>query len=275
MDIRYQEFSPGTALQPYVDCYWAMQFNGPVAQLSPDQHCLPLGMLEMIFHLNDDRYEALIDGTRYELPSSFVAGMYDAPVSWKAVGGSRLFGIRIKPECLLELFRIPVSVMFGEFTDMHSFFGNSARTLTEQMRNAPGTGARIQAAEAFLLRHLRDRQSERNYVTEATRLIRQTAGNISLDDLSGQLYISPRQLQRTFKASIGTSPKTYMRIVRFASAYDYVQNERASLNWASLSYHFGYSDQAHLIRDFKQFAGKAPTGVVHAGQTFYQMTGRV
>jgi AraC-like DNA-binding protein len=61
-----------------------------------------------------------------------------------------------------------------------------------------------------------------------------------------------------------------MRIIRFANAYDYVQNEKASLNWANLSYHFGYSDQAHFIRDFKQFAGKAPTVMVDEGQSFYQ-----
>lgn len=270
MDISYQEFSPSAALKPYVDCYWAMRFGGTTADVSPEQHCLPLGTMEVIFHLNDDHYEAKIGDAIHKLPTAFVAGMYQIPVSWKAVGGSRLFGIRIKPECLIELFRIPASVIFNEFTDMQSFFGNGVTPFTEQMREAEDTGARIRLTEAYLLSHLRDRQSERNYVLEAARIIRQTGGNISLDDLSSQLYVSPRQLQRSFKDTIGTSPKTYMRIARFASAYDYVQNERESLNWAGLSYHFGYSDQAHFIRDFKQFTGKAPTLMIHESRSFYQ-----
>ncbi len=270
MDISYQEFSPGPFLKPYVDCYWSMAFSGTALELSPDQHCLPLGTMDIIFHLNDDHYECDIAGRKYTLPSSFVAGMYEVPVSWKAVGGSRLFGIRITAESLLELFRVPASVLFNDFTEISSFLGKGANEFTAQIREAAGTGERIRIAEAFLLGYLRDRQHERNYVLEATRLIRQSAGNISLDELSGQLYVSTRQLQRSFKDTIGTSPKTYMRIIRFATAYDYVQQQRDSLNWANLSYHFGYSDQAHFIRDFKQFCGKAPTIMSDEGQSFYQ-----
>lgn len=270
MEVNYQEFSPSEALKPYVDCYWAMSFGGMSTDVSPDQHCLPLGLMEMVFHLNDDPYQVSIEGKKDLLPASFIAGMYEVPVSWNAVGGSRSFGIRIKPECMLELFGVPVSVVFQEYTELQNFFGNGAKELTEQMRNAPDTGSRIRLAESFILKYMRDRQRERNYVMEATRLIRQSVGNISLEDLSDQLYISPRQLQRSFKNHIGTSPKTFMRIIRFASAYDYVQKQEESLNWANLSYHFGYSDQAHFIRDFKQFTGRAPTIMIDERRQFYQ-----
>ena len=275
MNIRYQEYSPGAALQPYVDSYWSMHFDGPAGIEAPEQRCLPLGMLELIFHLDDKYYEATIDGRNHILPPSFIAGMYPIPVSWKTESGARLFGIRIKPECLMELFRVPVSALFGEFTDMESFFGKDINRLSDSMQAAADVGSRIRLAESFLLEHLRHRQSERNYVLEATRLIRQSKGNISLDDLSDRIFISPRQLQRSFKDNMGTSPKTYMRIIRFRNAYHHVQHEKEDLNWARVSYHFGYSDQAHFIRDFKQFTGKAPSFVVNEQSSFYQLTSQL
>ena len=269
-DVSYREFSPGDALKPYVECYWTADFNGTAADVTPEQECLPLGLMELIFTLNEDPFEVTIGGKRDILPASFIAGLYDVPASWKGAGNSRIFGIRIKPECLLELFGIPVSVVFQEYTDTRHFFGKIADELTDRMRQATSTGDRIMLAEDFLLQYLRDRQHGRNYIVEATRIIRQSAGNISLEELSGQLYISPRQLQRRFKDSIGTSPKTFMRIIRFAHAYGYVQRQQGAPNWASLSYHFGYSDQAHFIRDFKQFSGKLPSLVVDEQQLYYQ-----
>lgn len=272
MDIRYQEYSPCAALQPYVDSYWSMHFDGAATEQAPEQRCLPLGMLELIFHLDNRYYEATIDGRHHILPPGFIAGMYQIPVSWTTEPGARLFGIRIKPECLMELFRVPVSVMFNEFTDLESFFGKDINRLSDGMQAADSVGARIRLAETFLLQHLRNRQSERNYVLEATRLIRQEKGNISIEDLSDRIFISTRQLQRSFKDNIGTSPKTYMRIIRFRNAYHHVQQVGEDLNWARVSYHFGYADQAHFIRDFKQFTGKAPSFVVNEQQSFYQLT---
>lgn len=272
MNVSYQEFSPSAALQPYIDCYWTLSLGGSAAEMSPEQYCLPLGTQDLIFMLNKDRYETVIEGKRHIMPSALVGGMYQVPVGWTAPCDTRIFAIRMKPECMLELFRVPVSVLFNEFTAMDAFFGKSGAELTEQMREAAGTGDRIKVAETFLQAYLRDRKCERNYVLEATQLIRRSAGNISLDDLSHQLYVSTRQLQRSFKDAMGASPKTYMRIVRFANAYDYVQQTYDSLNWAALSYHFGYSDQAHFIRDFKQFTGKAPTVVVEEKTAFYQLS---
>lgn len=273
MNIRYQEFNPSAPLLPYVDGYWLMHFDGEGKSETPTQRCLPLGMLELIFHLGDEVYEATIDGEKHKLPPCFVAGMYEKPVSWKTFFGAKLFGIRIKPECMMELFKVPVSVLFNEFADMESFFGKDINAFAERIQEAQDIGSRIQLAEQFLLKRLCNRQSERNYVIEATRLIRHAKGNISIDELSNRIYISTRQLQRGFKDNMGASPKTYMRIIRFRNAYRQVQHLRKDIkNWASLSYDFGYADQAHLIRDFRQFTGKAPSAVVNDESSFYQLT---
>ena len=68
-------------------------------------------------------------------------------------------------------------------------------------------------------------------------------------------------------------PKAYQRIIRFRNAYEYLQQNEGNFSWANVSYNFGYSDQAHFIRDFKKFTGALPTAIVLHNEQFPQMTG--
>lgn len=117
----------------------------------------------------------------------------------------------------------------------------------------------IQVVETFLFAKLRNVKSERNYLYDATRMIRQAKGNLSIETLSEQLYVSKRQLERSFKENYGTTPKTYQRIIRFRNAYECVHQTATAPDWLDISYTFGYSDQAHFIRDFKEFSDEVPT----------------
>jgi AraC-like DNA-binding protein len=54
--------------------------------------------------------------------------------------------------------------------------------------------------------------------------------------------------------------KLFSRVVRFSNAYRLRENH-AGISWTSIAHKAGYFDQAHLIRDFKEFAAVAP-GVI-------------
>jgi transcriptional regulator GlxA family with amidase domain len=69
--------------------------------------------------------------------------------------------------------------------------------------------------------------------------------------------ISGRQLERRFMSEVGLGPKLLCRILRFQQVFPAV--ERADKNWARIAADCGYYDQAHLIRDFRQFAGQTPS----------------
>jgi methylphosphotriester-DNA--protein-cysteine methyltransferase len=59
---------------------------------------------------------------------------------------------------------------------------------------------------------------------------------------------------------VGVTPKTYARIARFEGAFAALQGLRA-VRWAEFALDRGYSDQAHLVREFKELAGATPTEV--------------
>ncbi|MDQ2863707.1 MAG: helix-turn-helix domain-containing protein, partial [Bacteroidota bacterium] len=73
------------------------------------------------------------------------------------------------------------------------------------------------------------------------------------------VYVSPLQLQRSFQEKMGLTPKAYQRLIRFRNVYRDMQSLKTVGGWAGLSYDLGYADQAHLIREFKEFTGFMPT----------------
>ncbi|WP_234734364.1 helix-turn-helix transcriptional regulator [Tellurirhabdus bombi] len=272
--INYQELTPSVALKPFVDCYWLQSFRGNSQDESPVQCCLPYGMLEIIIHLDDNRCHVINNGNWQQLPHAFLVGICRNIYQWKSVGTSRLFGIRLKPEGLLQLFKSPAAPLFGDFTDLDIFLGKKIIRLIDQLQGIPDTPTVVQIAERFLHAQLQNVPSERSYLYDATKLIRHSQGRLSIEDLSEHLSISERQLQRSFKANFGPSPKTYLRIIRFRSAYEYISQTKTVPHWADVSYRFGYADQAHFIRDFKEFTGNVPRVQWMNQEQYFQMPHR-
>lgn len=273
MTVSYREYEPSPLLSPYVDTYWYQSFHNADGIQAPVQRCLPLGMMEIIIHFGDKCFIDFEDKWE-QLPDAYFVGIYKDPVRWVPGGESSLLGIRLKPESLLKMFKIPAAKLFNNYVDIESMVGTRMNAFAEKVHEAKHVGEMIRIAENFLLNQLKDIEEERNYLYEATEIIRRHKGNISISKLTQDLYISERQLQRSFKDVFGTSPKTYLRIIRFRNAYEYVQRAENEISWADVSYNFGYADQAHLIRDFKEFAGEVPT-IIPKENSFYQMTGQL
>jgi len=273
MLTSYQEFKPSPALQPYVENYWLLVFDGVPGEESPMQRCLPLGMTQIIIHLHTQDCQLLVNGEWERLPGAFFVGLYKDVVTLKSKGSGATFGLNIRPESLLQLFNVPAAALYNNYTDVSSFLSARLNTFAQQMKGILDPYKLVNIMEAYLLSRLKDMRAERSYITEATNMIRRAKGNISIEALCKNLYVCERQLQRTFKDTLGTSPKVYTRIIRFRNAYQYVRATKAGrLSWASLSYDFGYADQAHFIRDFKEFTGAIPSLVVEDKQQYYQLT---
>lgn len=263
MEITYKEYQPSEALTPFVECYWMHSFEGAPGEESPVQRCLPLGMLEVLIHVDDAIADILHNGKWIPLPRAFFHGIYNEPVYWKIAGAGRIFGIRFKPEAFSQLYDVAAASVFCKFVALESFFGQQFDPLPESAYGKDNDAV-IANADAFIAKRAEHMHKRRNYIVEAANLIRNARGNISIAEVSSALSVSQRQLQRSFKDTMGTSPKSYMRIMRFRNALASIGNER---EWTDITYDLGYADQPHFIREFKEFAGDVPKAVIkHAEQ---------
>ena len=79
-------------------------------------------------------------------------------------------------------------------------------------------------------------------------------------DVARQMGVGLRQLERRSLAYAGVAPKTLTRISRFSHALQ-LRADR-SITWTEIAYAAQYHDHMHMIRDFREFAGEAPTSAL-------------
>jgi AraC-like DNA-binding protein len=82
--------------------------------------------------------------------------------------------------------------------------------------------------------------------------------------------LSIRQLQRQFDETTGVSPKTLARTIRFEAIRERLMFD-PNANLTELAYEFGYTDQAHFIKDFRAFTDKTPSEFVNELRGFHEM----
>lgn len=100
-----------------------------------------------------------------------------------------------------------------------------------------------------------DRELDR--IGLAAGYARRSGGSIGPRSLAEQIGLSDRHMRRGFVDRLGLSPRGVLRRQRLTAAM--VEAERcAKPNWADLAAHFGFSDQAHLIRECRSLLGERP-----------------
>src|SRR5262249_32619268 len=84
---------------------------------------------------------------------------------------------------------------------------------------------------------------------------------VRVDQLTQEFGTSVRALQRLFRECVGAGPKWVIQRHRLLEAATRATSHQR-LDWADLALELGYSDQAHLIRDFKRLVGRSPVEYV-------------
>src|SRR5260370_11195483 len=92
----------------------------------------------------------------------------------------------------------------------------------------------------------------------APRHIKRHAGCVSIDDMARRHGLSRQQFARRFCAAAGLPPKLFARITRFQALVHALLSTDVS-QWASVSSAVGFYDQAHMINEFRAFAGSPLT----------------
>ena len=269
--MHYTEYTPSQHLREYVDCYWLHRLEGGVDNYR-EQSCLPLGTVELIIQTDEHHsHHLLTKGAWEKSMRAFFAGFYEHPVVWKAGAGSVMFGIRLKPESLMRLFRFPAAELVNIVADAEAILGGWLAQMGDEMCGVTDSTRLVDIAERYLIVKLLVAEDNQNRFVSACRLLRQHPADFTIDRLSAELSVSKRQMERIFRDQLGITPKTYQRIVRFAHAYNHVvQNNRTV--WTDISYDNGYADQSHFIRDFKVFTGSVPTEFISKTQPFSPKT---
>ncbi|MGH9723125.1 MAG: AraC family transcriptional regulator [Bryobacteraceae bacterium] len=247
----YREVEPSPALRGLVRCYWTLESQTP---LDP-QLVVPDGSMELIFHLGDP-FE-LENGAATQLQSRLLlAGQLEGPVRLRATGQVNVIGVRFLPGGAYPFLRFPLGEITGRIEELANVWRAAARELLEQLQEGVCTGRRVALVDDFLTARLADRRAPETDAAVASTIdaIVRSGGRRPVASLHRDAGLSTRQLERRFERAVGLKPKMFARVMRFQNAVRNAPQVRA----ADLAVECGYYDQAHMIRDFKQFCGTTP-----------------
>lgn len=203
---------------------------------------LPDGSLDLVWRLDAGSPVALGFGTGTR------------PRDAKLTRGAIYFGLR---------FRSGAAHRFLDEGDL-SDLTDSAREsglqgggdLARKLNEAEDFAARTQILATHVA-GLAAKAAEPDLIELAARAIEQGGGAEKIDDLARRLGVTRRHLERLSRRQLGISPKMLARIARFRRAARMIQRNEAA-SGADLAAACQYVDQAHLIREFQEFAGATP-----------------
>lgn len=188
--------------------------------------------------------------------TGFFAGLHDTYAITETDGAQRGVQIDLTPVGAHLLLRLPMHHLTHRVVSLEDLLSRSGLELHEQLATATQLAQRFAALDAFFLTRLDDALSPVPSITRALTRLKATQGAVSINTLTDELRCSRRYLNRHFQEHVGVSPKLLARILRFNHA---VALSATPMSWAEVSSTCGYYDQAHMVRDFHQFAGASPT----------------
>ena len=153
---------------------------------------------------------------------------------------------------------VPMDALSGQVVDLTDVLGGGIRRLADQLREAPNQRHQFALLDAYLLRRAQDGPEPAPEVAWAWRRLTATGGKLPIHRLAAEVGWSHKHLITRFKQQVGLPPKTAARLVRFDAVWRHLATHQPA-RWDQVAVECGYADQAHLIRDFRQFTGACPT----------------
>jgi len=259
--MRYREIKPTSPLRSFIECFWTLEGDG-VVDSSPPERILPDGCVELILNFGD-RFLQHVDGERRRQPRNFIVGQMTGPILISASGVVELLGIRFQPGGTRSFLNLPAHEITDQVVELEGLSRQFERSLLQACENAVNLDQKISAIDAFFASRLNHCRFDSHVLALAASVI-DRRGRVSVDELASCAGVSSRQLERRFLQEIGLGPKLLARIVRFQQVFRAVNQSNPA--WAEVAIECGYYDQAHLIRDFNQFAQQTPA-VLFASQS--------
>lgn len=232
----YKEYKPPEALSKQFDMFW---YTENVTSVERTVRILPDGCSDIIIPLSDNNSEPQFVGcmTKHRKTTLFP--------------GDKMVGLRFNPGYSYELLRTDMTQIIDKIINLTFMAKCDFSAVQEDFQKSENINFGL--IEKSLKKIIKP-VSDYRHIYYALGKIRENNGLIRIEELADTLNISRRFLEKEFNKVLGITPKKYSRIVRFKRA---ASKQNTSLS--ELAVECGYYDQAHFIKDFKEFSGVTPT----------------
>jgi len=216
----------------------------------------PDGTIELIFNFGSP-YFLLTTAPPTQLPAAIIVGFQNKSMPIRVEGTIKVVAARLFAWGALALLQEEVGAITNAVTAMGVQWDTLVQALERHVTQGEYDKAWTKLQE-FLIGRALTQSYDLKHVQAAAKLLHHTKGQCRIEELADYCHTSVRQLQRKFQEAVGASPKFFARTLRFEQAQCRLMFE-PDADLTSLAYDCGYFDQAHFIKDFKDFTGKTPS----------------
>lgn len=272
--VRFRRRAPAPALRPYLEHYWLIDWDLTEPYAS---HVVPHPSVNVVFQqYGDEPARAEVAGIGLELFTRKLAGRGRVCGIQFRPGGFRPFAPR-RPVSDWTGRRLPIGDVLLPDVDE-----SALRATVSAVVGPEEDDALVAALDTFLLDldPQPDPQAER--AMELVSRIRNDRSVRRVAGLAATEGLSARSLQRLFATYVGVGPKWVILRYRIHEALERAEQAggpsggpedglvggpaggpmggpAGGVDWAALADELGYSDQAHLVRDFTATVGVPPS----------------
>ena len=252
-DYVNEEFPPGPGLEQLAYGLWDVRATAASVLAMPDVHLLPEVTVSLAFQYGAPLRLVLAGTTR--ILGSHITGAHDSAVQLHGVGVLGSVVVKLTPWGAARLFRQDMQSLASRHTDLRDVIPSAEVDRIEQkLAESPDARTRVALVRRWLLERLDPRDSDA-IVAWAFREIAARGGAVRTAELAAQFGMSERQLERRFQSWVGMSPKAVARVVRLQRL---AAHFHSGLSWAEIAAETGFSDQAHMVREFRAMTGTTP-----------------
>lgn len=198
----------------------------------------------------------------------------------RKTGSSRLFGFHKKPfvvnysgdleqvcilfkmEGLLHFTGIPIDQVDLNDHPFAQLFGVTCQSFIETLFSVTDEKTKLILLEDFLVKKKKMVSSKKQQFIQFIKQMKQPGIDEEkwVSGLASNLLINSSTLYRNFMSSFGQSPNRLYKTLRFRKTLtDLLARNQ---NFTKTAYANDFYDQAHLIKDIKQFTGERPGELV-------------
>lgn len=243
---------PDIRLRPYVRYYYILNTHEDIEVLT-----FPLGCPQIIFHKNSPLFIPELSSFQDRFT---ISGQVNFPAHVASRGVTEMIVVVFHPHTIGPFIQTLPSAFYNREIAGYDLENSDLNEFAARIFDTEDNNICVRIIEKWLLHKLASARFD-FYSERMGMAIRALMNDPSekINALASKCCLGPKQFSRVFNAHVGMMPKEYARIVRFQKVLWMLQND--CCDYTEIAFSCGYSDQSHLIREFREFSTLTPASI--------------
>ena len=255
--MLYRTYQPPPPLDRFIDNFWYWE-GGPVTH--EKELIMASATVGLLVNLAEDQlrhYDG--DGfcTTHRSRGIALSGPSRGHFAIDALH-PKIMGLQFKAGGSYPFFAPSARLMCNEHVALEDIWGADAARLHHRIVEAPTVETKCRVLADALIARIQRPLEHHPAVSLALARFDCAHDIARVGVVAAESGLSRRRFIEVFAEEVGFTPKLYLRLRRFNRVLDRVFGA-TDVDWSEVAYSYGYADQPHFNREFREFSGLTPS----------------